>query len=101
MLDIKTEKNGGVMNMTLKGVLDTTSAGDLNDALLGPIAEINEIHIDFAELEYLTSAGLRVILEAQQEMDDKDGEMTIKNVNDDIMEIFDITGFIDVLTIEE
>ncbi len=100
MFEVKTKRDGSVLNVALSGVLDTKGAPDLNDAVLGSISELTEIHFDFSDLEYLTSAGLRTILEAQQEMDDKDGVLTIKNVNEDIMEVFEMTGFIDVLTIE-
>ena len=99
MFDFDMERNGSVMNLALKGVLDTKTAPDLGDAILPVIDEVTEIHFDFAELEYLTSAGLRTILEVQQEMEDKDGELTLTNVNNDIMDIFEMTGFIDVLTI--
>ena len=99
MLNIKTEKNGTIFNVALEGLLDTKTAPDLEQAVMDNIGEATEIHFDFADLEYLTSAGLRVLLAAQQEMDDKDGTMTLKNVSDDIMEIFDMTGFSDVLTI--
>ena len=71
----------------------------LRDMILESAADVSEINMDLAELEYLTSAGLRAILVGQQEMDDKNGKMTLKNVSDDIMEIFDYTGFADILTI--
>ena len=98
MLNIKKELSGTTMNLALEGLLDTTTAPQLEEALMADLSDVNEIHFDFANLEYLTSAGLRIILVAQQEMEDKDGEMTLKNVSDDIMEIFDMTGFSDVLT---
>ena len=60
---------------------------------------MKEINLDFSKLEFLTSAGLRVLLAAKQEMEDKGGTMTLKNVNDEIMDVFNLIGFVDVLTI--
>ncbi|WP_197026855.1 STAS domain-containing protein [Butyrivibrio sp. FCS014] len=99
MLDIKIDRNGSTLDAALEGMLDTKTAPQLSEAIITPISELEEINLDFAKLEYLTSAGLRVILEAQQEMDDKNGKLTIKNVNEEIMEVFEMTGFVDVLTI--
>lgn len=99
MLSIKTNMTGTTLDIALEGLLDTKTAPDLEKEINDYIGDATEVNFDFADLEYLTSAGLRVLLAAQQEMDDKDGTMTIKNVGDDIMEIFDMTGFADVLTI--
>ncbi len=99
-MDIKSKVTGEKMEVVLSGVLDTRTAPELEKEVMGRIGEVNEIVFDFAELEYLTSAGLRILLAAQQEMEDKDGTMVLHNVNEDIMEVFDTTGFVDVLTIE-
>ncbi len=99
MAEIKKEINGTTMNIALGGILDTKSAPQLQDAIMESVADVTEINFDFANLEYLTSAGLRAILVAQQEMEDKDGKMTLKNVSKDIMDIFKMTGFLSILTI--
>ena len=99
MAEIKKEINGTTMNIALGGILDTKSAPQLQDAIMESVADVTEINFDFANLEYLTSAGLRAILVAQQEMEDKDGKMTLKNVSKDIMDIFNMTGFLSILTI--
>ena len=99
MAEIKKEINGTTMNIALWGILDTKSAPQLQDAIMESVADVTEINFDFANLEYLTSAGLRAILVAQQEMEDKDGKMTLKNVSKDIMDIFKMTGFLSILTI--
>ena len=99
MAEIKKEINGTTMNIALGGILDTKSAPQLQDAIMESVADVTEINFDFANLEYLTSAGLRAILVAQQEMEDKDGKITLKNVSKDIMDIFKMTGFLSILTI--
>ena len=101
MAGIKKEINGTVMNIALSGALNSQLAPELEEVILASVSDVTEICFDFADLEYLTSAGLRVILSAQQEMDEKDGTMTIKNVSQEIMDIFKMTGFSNILTIIE
>ena len=83
----------------MNGRLDTTTAPELEAVIKENLAGVTNLVMDFAELEYLSSAGLRVILSAQKTMN-KQGEMVIRNVNETINEVFEITGFIDILTIE-
>lgn len=87
--------------ITLKvaGRLDTTTSPQMEATIDGCIADANDLILDFSALEYISSAGLRVILKAQKAMNAK-GSMKLTGVNDSIMEVFDITGFIDILTIE-
>ena len=99
MLNINKDLSGETLNIALEGLLDSKTAPDLEAVLEEHLPNLTEINFDFEKLDYLTSAGLRVLLIAQQEMDDKNGKMTLKNVSDDIMEIFDYTGFADILTI--
>jgi anti-sigma B factor antagonist len=91
--------NGTELTVAIAGRLDTTTAPQLEAELKMSIEGIEKLVLDFAELEYLSSAGLRVLLAAQKAMN-KQGEMIIKNVNDTINEIFEVTGFVDILTIE-
>ena len=98
-MTIDKQLNGSELTLTLNGRLDTTTAPDLETAIKENIAGITNLVMDFAGLEYLSSAGLRVILSAQKTMN-KQGEMVIRNVNETINEVFEITGFIDILTIE-
>ena len=98
-MTIDKQINGSELTLTLNGRLDTTTAPELEAVIKDSIAGITNIVMDFAELEYLSSAGLRVILSAQKTMN-KQGEMVIRNVNETINEVFEITGFIDILTIE-
>lgn len=92
----KEEKN---LTIELEGRLDTTTAPQLEADLKQNIGDSAHLVLDFAKLQYISSAGLRVLLAAQKVMN-KQGDMVVKNVNDTIMEVFEITGFADILTIE-
>ena len=98
-MTINKNLDNGKMTLTLEGRLDTTTAPLLEEELKTAEDGVNELIMDFEKLEYVSSAGLRVLLAAQKTMN-KRGGMTIRNVCTDIMEIFEITGFVDILTIE-
>jgi anti-sigma B factor antagonist len=83
----------------ISGRLDTATAPELEQAINALSDDVKKLILDMQELEYTSSAGLRVILKAQKMMI-KRGNMKLINVNNDIMEVFDITGFLDILTIE-
>lgn len=91
--------NGTEMIVNLTGRLDTISAPVLEAEVKQNIHGIETLIFDFAALEYLSSAGLRVILMAQKTMN-KQGKMIVRNVNETIYEIFEMTGFLSILTIE-
>ena len=93
----KLEEN--VCTLEIGGRLDTVTAPELESVLKEIPAEVTKLVLDFKELEYISSAGLRVLLSAQKAMN-KQGKMVIRNVCPDIMEVFEITGFSDILTIE-
>ena len=97
-MDITKTLEGSALTVVPVGRLDTTTAPQL-EAEIADLAGVTELIFDFEGLEYLSSAGLRVLLSAQKTMN-KQGSMIIKNVNDVIMEVFEVTGFIDFLTIE-
>ncbi len=98
-MTVEKNLNGTAMTVNIVGRLDTTTAPALESELKDAIAGITDLTLDFAALEYISSAGLRVLLSMQKAMN-KQGKMVIKNVNDVIMEIFEVTGFADILTIE-
>ena len=98
-MTIEKNLNGTELTITIAGRLDTTTAPQLEAEFKQNIGGVEKLVLDFAALEYLSSAGLRVLLAAQKVMN-KQGEMTIRNVNDTINEIFEVTGFVDILTIE-
>ena len=99
MLNINKTLEGEKLTISLEGRLDTTTAPQLESMLKENIDGVKELVIDFEKLEYISSAGLRVLLSAQKTMS-KQGTMKVIHVSDLIREIFEVTGFIDILTIE-
>ena len=93
----KTAENG-TLRIALEGRLDTNTAPQLEAELKTSLSGITELELDFSGLEYISSAGLRVLLAAQKAMN-KQGKMTLRNVSESIMEVFEITGFVDILSI--
>ena len=98
-MTIEKTITGTAAALKLIGRLDTTTAPELEVAIDGCAAEIKDLVLDCSALEYVSSAGLRVILKAQKMMNVQ-GAMKLTHVNETIMEVFDITGFADILTIE-
>ena len=98
-MEITKTLNESALTIALQGRLDTSTAPILEAELSSSLEGVTELVVDFEELEYISSAGLRVMLAAQKTMS-KQGAMKVIHVNDDIMEVFEITGFCDVLTIE-
>ena len=98
-MKIEKELNGTSLVIALEGRLDTITAPDLEAEVKGSLNGINSLVFDMSNLEYISSAGLRVILSAQKKMNAQ-GEMKVCGVNETIMEIFEVTGFSDIITIE-
>ena len=98
-MEIIKNGNGNALNVALVGRLDTTTAPQLEAELRSSLDGVEKLTLDFEKLDYISSAGLRVVLAAQKVMN-KQGDMVICHVNADIMEVFEITGFSDILTIE-
>ena len=99
MLNINKKEDNGKLDIALEGRLDTTTAPDLEAVLKESLDGTSVLTLDFADLEYISSAGLRVLLYAQKIMS-KQGEMKLIHVNENVMEIFEVTGFSDILTVE-
>ena len=95
---ISQESNGGKLTIALSGRLDTTTAPELEETLKNALDGVTELEMDLKALEYISSAGLRVLLSAQKVMN-KQGSMVVLNANESIMEIFEVTGFTDILTV--
>ena len=95
---VKTQENQS-LTLQLEGRLDTTTAPALEQELKDSLNGITHLVLDMEQLAYLSSAGLRVILAAQKQMN-KQGQMVVRHVNETIMEVFNLTGFSDILTIE-
>ena len=98
-MTIERNVNGAVVTLKIVGRLHTSTAPALEAAIDGFAADIKALILDCSALEYVSSAGLRVILKAQKQMNVQ-GSMKLTGVNETIMEVFDITGFADILTIE-
>ena len=98
MLNIVKTIDNGKAAIALEGRLDTVTAPELEKELKSSLEGVSELTLDFEKLEYISSAGLRVLLAAQKAMN-KQGEMKLLHVNETIMEIFEVTGFSDILTI--
>ena len=98
-MTIEKKITGEEVTFIVSGRLDTQTAPELEKELDAALPGLKELTFDMTNLEYVSSAGLRVILKAQKAMNAQ-GSMKLTGVNDSIMEVFDITGFLDILTIE-
>ena len=97
-MTISNTMNSNELTVSLSGRLDTTTAPQLEAELKTSLTGVNSLIMDFAELEYISSAGLRVLLSAQKVMN-KQGIMVIRHANETILEVFEVTGFTDILTV--
>lgn len=98
-MTINRVREGDALTVALEGRLDTTTAPQLEAELKQSLDGVAALTLDMQQLDYLSSAGLRVLLAAQKQMN-KQGTMVIRHVNETIMEVFEVTGFIDILTVE-
>ena len=99
MLNITKNANGTELLVGLEGRLDTVTAPSLENELKNSLDGVESLILDMAELQYISSAGLRVLLSAQKVMN-RQGSMVVRNASEDVKEIFDVTGFSDILKIE-
>lgn len=98
-MNIVKTSEGTKLTLALEGRLDTTTAPMLEAEVKGALTGVTQLVLDFSQLEYLSSAGLRILLATQKIMN-KQGTMVIRHVNETILEVFEVTGFSDLLTIE-
>ena len=98
-MTLTTTKEDGKITIALEGKLSVNSSSQLQEALIPAFDEAKEVVLDFAELNYVSSAGLRVLLVGDETAAEKGGSMKLTNVSDDIMEVFDMTGFTSMLDI--
>ena len=98
-MTINKTLNGTELTLAPEGRLDTTTSPELEALLKESLDGVTALTFDFAGLEYISSAGLRVLLAAQKAMN-KQGSMTLTHVNEAVMEILEVTGFTDILTIQ-
>ncbi len=99
-MEIKKIADGSSLTVQLIGRLDAVTALELDKNLSASLSGVSDLIVDLAELEYISSAGLRMLLKTQKRMD-KQGSMKIKNIRDNVREVLDMTGFSDFLTIED
>ena len=99
-MEVKFNKQDSSLTVTISGNIDTVTAPELDSKLQENISDVKDLVLDFAAVDYISSAGLRVILMANQQMEDVDGNMTVKNVNDDVRDVFEMTGFDSLLNLE-
>lgn len=98
-MNITIVKNEGKVVLEVEGRLDTSTSPEFEKTVKSCITDATELYLDLKNLEYVSSAGLRIFLMAQKVMMKK-GQMVVQNANEIVMEIFEVTGFIDILTIE-
>lgn len=98
-MTIEQTKNGAELTVALTGRLDTTTAPELEAALQAGLPGVESLIFDLTGLEYISSAGLRVLLSAQKVMN-RQGKMVVRGANETIKEVFSITGFVDIMTVE-
>ncbi len=98
-MEVKVENKGNEVAMKIEGRLDTMSAPQLEEKITALGEDVADLVLDIAGLEYISSAGLRVLLSAQKKMN-KQGTMKVTNAKSEVMEIFEMTGFSEILTIE-
>ena len=99
-MEIKQTKDGNKLAIALSGRLDTTTAPQLEEALVSALDGVTDLVFDFGQIEYISSAGLRILLNTQKKISAAGGSMKLVGVNDVVREVFEVTGFINILTIE-
>lgn len=99
-MEVKFNKQDSSLTVTISGNIDTVTAPELDAKLQENITGVKDLVLDFAAVDYISSAGLRVILMTNQLMEDVDGNMTVKNVNEDVRDVFEMTGFDSLLNLD-
>ena len=94
------EMKDGTLTVKPVGELDSLTSPAFEEELRGKLEGASHIIVDFAQVDYISSAGLRVFLAAEQQLEDRDADMKLIHVNENIMEIFELVGFLDIITVE-
>lgn len=100
-MEIIKSKQNEALQISVKGRLDTNTAPELEKSLADELNDVKELNLNLAELDYISSAGLRVILTLHKTMSGKGAKLIVSHPKDEVMEVFDMTGFSSFLTIEE
>ena len=99
MLNLVKKQEGDALRVALEGLLDTNTAPEFQNEIEPLLGGVSRLTLDLEKLDYVSSAGLRVLLLFEQEQEQKGGSMELCHVNDIIRDVFDVTGFLDILTI--
>jgi len=99
-MEITKTQSGKSVDLGLNGRLDTVTSPKLQDALAEVLNDCDDVVLDFAGIDYVSSAGLRVLLFGQKKSQSSGKSMKLKNVSSEVMEVFEVTGFTGMLTIE-
>ena len=99
-MEVKFNKQDSTLTVAISGNIDTVTAPQLESQLQENISDVKELVLDFAAVDYISSAGLRVILMTNQLLEDVDGNIIVKNVNEDVRDVFEMTGFDSLLNLE-
>ena len=99
-MDITSSKNENTLVLTINGNIDTVTAPQLEQYLQENLDNVTELIFDFSVVDYISRAGLRVMMMANQSMEECDGSLTVRNVNDMVMKVFEMTGFDSLFTFE-
>ena len=97
---VTKEKQGEVLTVTIEGTLDISTAPQLKEEMEGELDDVMEVYFDMEKCDYTSSAGLRVLLGVYQVLDEKEGRMVLRNLNNSFMEILEMTGFTDFIEVE-
>ena len=99
-MTIETKESDGNLYVKVRGSLDALTMPQLEETLMPKLSGIRKLILDFERLSYISSAGLRLLLKIQNVLEDEDSKMTIRNVNEIVSDVFEVTGFVDFLNIE-
>ena len=99
-MEIKQTKDANKLTVELSGRLDTTTSPQLEEALASALDGVKDLVFDFNQIQYISSAGLRVLLNTQKKISAAGGSMKLVGVNDVVREVFEVTGFINILSVE-
>ena len=99
MLNYTCKQEGDSLTVSMEGRLDTNTSPEFQGKIEPLLDQVSEVHLDFQGIDYVSSAGLRVLLAVLQMMEEKGGRLELSHVNDNVRDMFDITGFLDILTI--
>ncbi len=100
-MTVEKEKNGDSLSVKINGSVDANTAGELRSELIDELDDVRLVHFHMKEMDYISSAGLRVILEVYQTLEERDGTVILENVREELKDIFELTGFADFMEMRD